>query len=467
MAGMNRFLSRASRAAPLAPSLAVAFAAALAAAIGCGTAGSPTRPNLLVIVVDTLRADHVGAYGSTRKATPRIDALAARSLVVENAWSQSSWTKPSIASLMSSMPESSHGVRRGFVDRLGARVETLAEQLSAAGYRTGAVSENPHVNSAFGFDQGFEHFEGRKDFRGDAATSGERAIAWLESLDGSEPFFLYLHLVDPHGPYTPGAKLREIFTSGLEPASPAVAKGRLAPLLDGEKAVDLVPGDVRFLEALYDAELIMTDAVVGGMLDYLEMKGLEERTVVLLTSDHGEEFLEHGSLKHGYWLYEETLRIPLILHVPGASPHRSRDTWVQLLDVAPTLLDLLGVDAPESFEGRSFASLLAGEELGPQSLFFETHYQGAARRALRSGRYKLVVDEVAGTSELYDLVNDPGEEIDLADARPEIVLALADEIASRAEGAVPEDTLEGELAPEIRQALEELGYLDGETTDAR
>ncbi len=130
--------------------------ALLAAAVSCAEPDVRAQRNLLIIVVDTLRADHVGAYGSGRGATPRIDELASRSLVVENAWSQSSWTKPAIASLMTSLHERSHGVHKGFVDRLGAPLETLAERLAAAGYRTGAVSENPHVAPIFGFDQGFE-----------------------------------------------------------------------------------------------------------------------------------------------------------------------------------------------------------------------------------------------------------------------------------------------------------------------
>ncbi len=419
-------------------------------------------------MIDTLRADRVGAYGSRRGATPRIDELASRSLVVENAWSQSSWTKPAIASLMTSLHERSHGVHKGFVDRLGAPLETLAERLAAAGYRTGAVSENPHVAPIFGFDQGFEFFEGRKDFRGEAVVSAERALQWLADLPPAAPFFLYLHLLDPHGPYTPPPRIREAFTRGLTAVRPPVERGRIKPLLDGEKAVDLVPGDVRFLEALYDAELRSTDAAVGAVLAHLEQRGLAERTIVLLTSDHGEEFMEHGSLKHGYWLYEETVRIPLILHVPGAEPRRSSDTWVQLVDVAPTVLELLGVSVPKAFEGRSFVPLLEGKELGPQPLLFETRYKQAARRAYRAERYKLIVDDKTGTRELYDLEADPGEREDLAARRPDKVEELTRRMQAARTGAPGQsEKLDVALDPEARAALEHLGYVEGEGQGSR
>jgi arylsulfatase A-like enzyme len=442
--------------------------AVLSTALGCAEPGPPAQPNLLVVVIDTLRADHVGAYGSHGGATPRIDELAARSLVVEHAWSQSSWTKPAIASLMTSLHERSHGVHQGFSDRLAAPLETLAELLAAAGYRTGAVSENPHVNPAFGFDQGFGFFEGRKDFRGSAVVSAERALQWLADLPEHTPFFLYLHLVDPHGPYTPAANVREMVTEGLTAERPLVEAGRINQLLDGEKAVALAPGDVRFLEALYDGELRTTDAVVGAVLDHLELRNLSDKTIVLVTSDHGEEFMEHGSLKHGYWLYEESVRIPLILHVPGAEPRRSEETWVQLVDVAPTLLELLGIEAPSTFEGRSFAPLLRGSELGEQPLVFETRYRGVARRALRDGRHKLIIDDKTGARELYDLEADPTEQDDLALRHPDVARELESRMQAAHRGSPGQGEQRDEgLDPSIRAALEHLGYVEGRSESGR
>jgi arylsulfatase A-like enzyme len=427
------------------------------ASLGCA---EPQEPNVLVIVVDTLRVDRVGLYGHDVATTPAIDALGARSLVVENAYSQSSWTKPSVGSLMTSVHERLHGARRSSSDRLAESLDTLPELLAAAGYQTAAVSENPHVHPTFGFGQGFEHFETSQGYVGDPIWAVESAIEWLDSRWTHEPFFLYLQILDPHGPYTPTRENHQRFTAGLAAERPDVATGRIAELLDGEKSVVLTPGDVRYLSALYDAEILETDSAVGRLLGWLEDEGVARKTIVLLTSDHGEEFFEHGSIKHGYWLFEETIRIPMILHVPGREPRRHTGSRVQLIDVAPTILELVGQEVPEHFEGRSIVPLLSGVDLPPRPLLFETHFRGTSKRAVLVENHKLVVDDTTGTRQLYDLTADPGETQDIASVRPEVVQQLEAVLDAGSQAtAGAGDPIEGELDPAIRDALERLGYV--------
>ncbi len=435
----------------------------LLGACGVSDAGGEAR-NVLLIVVDTLRADHVGAYGYAGETTPRIDALAREGLVFERAYAQSSWTKPSIASIFTSLPASQHRVlEESVANRLGDDLSTLAELLGQAGLRTAAFVENPHVVSATGFDQGFERFEGpldwsHDDWVADCDVTAQRAIAWMDEC-GSEPWFTYVHLLDPHDPYDQGDFAQ------VEAAdwSESVAQGKVIDLLDPSTDLprrSLDPEELRQLVALYDDEVRHVDAAVGRILDALDRMGRREDTLVVLTSDHGEEFLEHGRLRHGYHLYEETVRVPLIVSVPGRGPERFPERPVRHVDLAPGILGSLGLDVPEAFTGKHFLAHHETPGTGLEPVVCETAMRGLWRRSLRLGRWKLLRDELRDTSELYDLEKDPAEERDLGELEPEVLRDLETLLGElrrpRALSSSP-----GELEPEVLEALERLGYSGG------
>ena len=446
--------------------------AAAAACVACLLVGCSATPeesadwNVLLVVVDTLRADHLGAYGYGRPTSPAIDAFAAQSLVVEHAYAQSPWTKPSVASILTSLYSSQHRVQAESTgNRLDADIVTLPELLWVAGYRTAAFSKNPHIQKATGFGQGFEAFEARTGWkRSDNAWITSRAVAFLSNEAAGRPFFLYLHYLDPHEPFRPPPGIRAEVTSGLHTDRDAVRGGEFTPLLDHDNldypAVDFSEQDVAYLSALYDGEIMAIDREIATLLEALERAGQSERTLVLITSDHGDALDEHGRFGHGYDLYDEVLRIPFILHVPGSQARRERETVVRQIDIAPTVLDLLGLAVPDAFEGRSIAPLVRGETLGEAHAVAETFFRGQRRRSVRGAHWKLLVDDASGAVELYDVRADAQEQRDLSAARPDVARSLQTllDAETGGAGAAPTGSV-GEVDPELEAALRELGYL--------
>jgi arylsulfatase A-like enzyme len=426
------------------------------------------RANVVVIVIDTLRADRLGAWGGPRPTSPRLDALAGESLAFERAIAQAPWTKPSLASLFTSLHPGQHGATQETTENhLAPSLSTLAESFQRGGYRTGAVSENPHVSPSTRFDQGFERMATLSGFRGDRAWVVQAAREWFSERDAgadARPFFLYVHFLDPHGPYEPGSPWRQRFLEGLSSDQPLVREGKVGPLAEGTRAmVELSPGDVEVLRALYDAEIRETDAALESLLSELDSRGLLPHTVVLVTSDHGEEFLEHGTLKHGYQLYEESLRVPLLLRVPGVAARRERDVEVSHLDLAPTLLELVGLPVPATFQGRSLVPLLRGEPLERAPIVSETSWRGIDKATARLDRWKLIVDRTSGERLLFDLESDPHERNAFDPDAPEHAAVVAELAAAleRARRPPPGLELEGSSGTgdaSAEEALRALGY---------
>jgi len=446
--------------------LQAALALVAVACAGCGSqsgVASRERPNIVCVVIDTLRADHLGLYGYQRPTSPALDELGRRALVVDRMIAQSSWTKPSVASLFTSLNPSQHrAVEETTQNVLAGSLTTLAEILQQEGYRTAGFSENPHIGPSTRFDQGFDLFQTLGGFDGNKDFVVQGARAFLEQATNQrDPFFLYLHILDPHGPYEPGPERRSEFLGDLESSDARVRQGRVGQLAEGTQLLaQLTPQDLDYLRALYDAELRQTDQVVAELLTRLEQLGLRERTIVLVTSDHGEEFLEHGTLKHGYQLFEETVRVPLILAVPGAPARRVGDAALQHIDLAPTLLELVGLPVPGTFRGQSFAGLLRGESLPERPMVLETAWRGVDIKALRRGRWKLIVDRVAGTRRLFDLETDPAELHDRSASEPGLVDELEAELTRATaplSGLQPDDA-SGAGDPQAERALRALGY---------
>ncbi len=449
------------------PLTVLALAALLTAGIACDrrTAGGPPapgrRPHLVVLLVDTLRADHLGAYGYARATSPNIDALAAQGIRFSRAFSSSSWTRPAVGSLFTSLLPSEHGAV-GTTQPLAEGFPTLAELLHAAGYRTIGVSANfAHVQPATGFARGFDDFVAptvevgandpfylfeRRDAQGvshrvrDArgAELNEVVLSRLpERLD--QPVFLYVHYMDPHFPYAPPAPFARRFV----PPN--------ATLID--------PMD------LYDGEVASVDAAIGQLRTALSARGFGADTVTVVVADHGEEFGDHGGWYHGKTLYREVLQVPLVIHDGRrAGAGEVRDVPVDLLDLPTTLLALAGVPAAPGMRGRDLLSDPA--ELPQRDLVAELHGEEQMERVYGPRWHVLALtrwpwtwlahrDE---TRELYQLERDPEEwrPLAAADAPPGLAAAAAQAAlaATRPTAGTPGHAIDAET----RDALRALGY---------
>jgi arylsulfatase A-like enzyme len=453
-------------AAAAACGLAAATLGALAAA-GC-RGFDPHRQDIVLVVVDTLRADHLGVYGYGRPTSPRIDRLAAGGAVFDNAWSAAPWTLPSVMSIVTGRYPSDHRVENDGL-RLPDGVPTLAGTLRGAGYRTGGFVAHVYVSRLFGFDRGFDVYEdfglALPDYRleaglePDAARVTDAALDWLRR-QGKEPVFLLAHYFDPHWPYAAPGEDRDAFPSAYD--GPLGADyDSLSRYLDPRVPI---PDEYRaFLINRYDGEIRWTDRQIGRLLDGVAAAGRGARAWVILTADHGEEFKEHGSMGHGRQLYEESIRVPLVIAraaagaAPagggaGATPRGGAGGPVRVaapvgaIDLLPTIVDLAGAGTvPERLRGLSLAGFVADagpEPAGPGSawpgargptappdgdriLVSETIRLNAYRKAVRQGPLKLIrfMDDNAWS--LYDLAADPGETRDLSEARPAEARRLA------------------------------------------
>ncbi|MBZ5558873.1 MAG: sulfatase-like hydrolase/transferase [Acidobacteriia bacterium] len=408
--------------------------------------------NVLLITIDTLRLDRVGAFGGPAGLTPHLDRLAAEGLRLTRTYSSAPLTLPSHTSIMTAVSPPVHGVRTNGLFRLGAALPTLATVLKAAGYRTGAFVGAFVLDARFGLNRGFDVYDDRygEKHTGDPTEGAERraeevikpAAAWI--LDGghpssatshqppaTNPWFAWVHLYDPHEPY----RAPEPYASQHEP---------------------------------YDAEVAYADAMVGRLLDDLRSAGQLDRTLVVVASDHGESLGEHGERTHGVFTYDATMRVPWIVWAGSRLPSASTDALVRLIDVAPTTLDLVGVAAPPSFEGRS-----ALPEAGCRTWFAQTPpartayieamdanltRNWAPLTGIVSGSAKLIELPIP---ELYDLSSDPKEATNLftRDAeRARTLSALLRESTSAflSRGSAAEKTT---LGGEARQRLQALGYV--------
>jgi arylsulfatase A-like enzyme len=427
-------------------------------------------PDVIVVLADTLRADRLGAYGGPPGLTPFLDRLAASGVVFTNAYSTTSWTNPAVASLFTSRYPSQHHVAR-FDSRLADDEVTLAERLAAHGYRRVGMVGNFRLTEALGFAQGFDAWFPRMirakprayQLTQDTVRFYDRHVApYPWSRWTRRPLFLYLHFMDPHAPYDPPPAARAGRVGAPPPGtSEADATGRL---LDVERWGDLSPAEVQYLASLYDAEIAALDTQLARLFRRLDRRGLLDHAVVVVTADHGEEFREHGSLQHGTALYQESVRVPLIMAGVGLPAGRVVADEVSIVDVAPTLLALVGAAPEPRFEGRSLQGLLAApadrrdvvlelEPIGP-SIDFRRHAAGLVHDGLA------VLLQPGGDAAAYDLRNDPHE----TQPNPP---TLAQEAATlrarldqrRAAFATRAGTAEtAPLDPELRERLRALGY---------
>lgn len=437
----------------------------LAVLFGAGSCrpAAPPRPNVLLVLVDTLRAENLSLYGYSRPTSPRLEALAGSAAVFLNARSQAPCTFPSANSMLTGeFPQAFLGQPGGAMGIPPER-RSLAELLAARGYRTAAVSASPIVrkspsrfNPGGGFERGFERFE-EDCLWGNAACVNAAALRLVDSFGA--PFFLYLHYLDPHGPYRPPADFPRRFAPAGYSGGPGVAEGDPNPLAKALEAGQApARADLDHLEALYDDEIAYFDARFGELLEALAARGKLDDTLLILVADHGEEFFEHRQLKHCHTLFDTETRTPLLIRPPGGLTRGRRIAGeVANLDVVPTVLDYLdSSDEAGALPGASLRPWLEGAGK-PRPAFAAW---GSLRAVTFAGR-KLVYDLATDRFALYDLTTDPGETTDLIERRPDWVSPLRRQLFTwliEQEGADSRQrSLEQGAA--ARERLRSLGYL--------
>lgn len=397
-------------------------AAFLVTVVGCAPLESPPGgdgppPNVILIMVDTLRADHMSTYGYQRVTTPFIDGLASRSVVFERARSQAACTFPSVNSLLTS--RYAFDFYRQDAGQMGIPdvYPALAEVLAAAGYRTIAVSASPIVratgsdeNPNGGFGRGFGEFD-ESCLWGTAECVNARALALTEDVE--EPFFLYLHYMDPHGHYAPPESYEKQF-AGPYDGYDFIAAGDHNPIADmlyaGGPELEITERDIQHLVDLYDDEIRYLDSQLQLLLKRWMDSGLLDHSLLVLTSDHGEEFMEHGQVGHCRGVWDTLTRVPLIFRLPDIEVGRRIDSAVQLVDVVPTLLDELTIQpAGLVAEGASLSQVMRGEPATRHYAFTDQ----SRFRAVDDGLKQLILDGIESTVTLFDLRADPLAQHDL------------------------------------------------------
>jgi arylsulfatase A-like enzyme len=429
-------------------------------------------PDIFVYLIDTLRADALGVYGSSRPTSPRIDQFSRDAVVFERAYSASAWTLPATFSVLSGLYPSHHGVVLPG-DRLPPDLQPwLPELLSRSGYETLGISQWLLGGDPFGLERGFESFylDIRQTEKNPSCTS--RWFLWhhlLQRQHPDKPLFAYLHVVDPHALYRPRGEDGR-FARELPGTLPARLYDPNAFLASG---LGRNPADVEHLRALYDGEVHAADRAFGTFVDLLKFFGLYDRSLIVLLGDHGEEFYEHGGFDHGRTLYDELLRVPLIVKLPRSQQAGTRvAVAVSLIDVAPTIAALAGVAAAEaSFDGIPLPTAgraTAGRagDAPPRPIFAATHAGAVNLRAVRQGALKCIenvgrVDRFsrpAPAIQLFDLAADPGERSPLppSDVRFERCRAL---LRRAPPGGSPEKVPARALSPEAQARLRALGYI--------
>lgn len=414
-------------------SVIIVMGTSLTAPVFAAAAGGPGKtPNIVVIVMDTVRQDHLSCYGYSRNTSPNLVKLSKESRMFNNAYSTSGWTPPAHASLFTGLFAASHkATQENFV--LGDDATTIAEVLSDHGYETFGISENPMVSRGTNFSQGFSTYDEtwrnkNKKSRENPAYKCFKNI--LEKRDKQKPFFLFINFIEPHSPYNSSRQFLNRFVSDR---SIKVFSHMLVHYYTGKKV--FTPAEMNHLKELYDAEIFYVDHVIGKIIDDLKRESLWEETVFIVTSDHGENFGEHQLMAHVFSLHQALIKIPLLIHYPAFFPPGSKeDKPVQLTDIFPTLLGLAGIDQKKyPNQGRD---LLKTKLRDDYAVFSEYYYPDQVLRvfgkkgndhaalakykrrikSVISGNFKLIWGSDK-KHELYDLKKDPTETTNLVNDR--------------------------------------------------
>ncbi|HEX9792718.1 MAG TPA: sulfatase [Planctomycetota bacterium] len=470
------------------------------------TEAARAKPQILFYLIDTCRADQLGFYGQERDTTPFLDALAEKSVVFERCYSQGPWTKPSMASLLTSHYPSETGMHAMFA-RLDDDWLTMPEALRDAGWHTAGFSANPIMGAWSNYAQGFDEFvesitlnnaDPIHNASGSAQILGDAVLRRL-AHPLPRPTFLYMHAVDPHEEYAPAPEFLAMFAdperepsyrewwSLLLQTRPDVPGNHLTEANFDMAGVD--PGEfVDYGRDLYDADVRATDHQIERLWKRLQDDGWDDNTVVVVTADHGEEFFEHGGTSHAYSVYNELLHVPLLIYAPGRLPGGLRISGpVRSIDVYPTLMALLGVDIPEGLRGRNLLPVIeaaaAGDDPGPAPAVFSELSEDPFGRhadsgsgiamAVIEGRWKFILQLRSPSGremprkQLFDLEADSGETNNLAAEHPELVARFVHRLENWKARNMGHDSGAQELDPAtldpaVLAQLAALGYIDGD-----
>jgi arylsulfatase A-like enzyme len=445
----------------------------LASLIGFAGCTSPTPPprNIILISLDTLRADHLGCYGYHRDTSPCIDTFAKESVIFEKAVVQSPWTLPSHMSIMTSLYPSFHGVI-GPDNRLADEHVTLAELLKGAGYKTAAFADGAFLRKVYGFCQGFDLYDG--DEKIGIKRILPKVKKWLDE-NKSKPFFLFLHCYDIHFPYAPPAPYDKIFhdfsyTGHLTPDVETIKAARY-------KKITTNDDDVRHFVALYDGGIRYTDAHIGEFLAYLKEAGLYDQSLIIITSDHGEEFKEHGSFDHWQLYYRPNLHVPLIMRIPDYPKKEIRiKDLAQSIDIMPTILELAGRPAHPKAQGQSLVSLINGQKTFLNRTIWKSYNAwekdsvisfaeqpgespGAYDCSIINDGYQMVYKLKPYSIELFNIITDPLTQNNIAEGCKDI----SERLSSKVNDYLNKKNMywgpTATLDEETREQLKALGYV--------
>ena len=434
--------------------------------LGCGSPG-PSLPQpgapIIIIDIDTLRADHLGCYGYQRPTSPNIDGFAAESVLFEWAFSQAPNTPPSQTSILTGLYPGTHGMIED-EDIVPDGITTLAEALAAHGMMTTGFHDGGYMSDHFNIGQGFQIYDNN---RGQGLKGiGPKVFDWLRE-NHDQPFLLFVHTYDTHTPYDPTPPFDALFVDEVPPPSPGFSptteqmeKIRLSKYT--EERLMLADNDLGYAMARYDAEIAYVDDWFGEFMALIRELGLDDRATIVFISDHGEEFQEHGSVLHEK-LYATVTRVPLIVRLPGGGISRRVPQTVQAMDIMPTLLDLAGCPIPDEVQANSLTSLIFGVDgEHPLTAFGESPFFGE-RRFIATGRHHLLFTKKNKTSELYDFRIDPLEQIDISSEQTAETARLQDLIEDWDENIrlpFQHDSQDGEDIDEATlEQLKELGYI--------
>ncbi len=447
--------------------------ACLAAAIyGCPRGGE--KPSVVMVIIDTLPAGHVGCYGYERSTTPRLDDFAKDGVRFERAIASAPWTLPSIAGLFTGAYPSRHKAGTHLdpptmADRrmtpMRPDMVTLAELFQERGYKTVGFFQNPFVHPGFGLDKGFDLY----DYQGGdelnirpAPLVTAAANKWIDE-NGGDPFFMVVHYFDPHLAYNPPLMTALPYINEYKGELKIPFDPEMEDLRSGKTV--LSPEDKEYVKGLFDGEIVAVDKELGVFLKRLKEKGIYDKSLIIVTSDHGEEFWEHGGFEHGHSLHREVLEVPLVIKYPGQS-HAGAEVkeYVSLLDVFPTVAEFMGWTTPFTIDGVSLYPRGGALKVPPHVIVSENLHYGPQRQAFYAENFKLIINVESGKIEVYDLSADPGETNNVFGAAklPEAVKNQVKSIAADLEALLNEEApAAAQLDKDTIEKLRSLGYITG------
>ncbi|MHC5085000.1 MAG: sulfatase-like hydrolase/transferase [Planctomycetota bacterium] len=442
----------------------LALAAVITAIVAYRHFSAPKIRHIVLISMDTTRADYLSCYGYQHKTTPNIDAVAAEAVRFEQAIAPIPLTLPSHSTMLTGTIPPYHGIHDNLNYMLADSNLTLAEMLKASGYTTGGIISSYVLEEGFGLGQGFDTYDDEFDEidnqLGAERRGGEvsaHAIKWLDE-NRDEDFFLFLHYYDPHSPYDPPEPYRGLFGS--------IAAAEAIGLTDNTSLTADTDEKKKVFKLTYAEELAYTDHCIGQVINKLKSLDLYDSTLLIITGDHGEAFGEREEMGHGYYIYQESIHVPLIVKLPGQQTAKTVSGAVGLIDITPTVCSLLGIEAPQYIQGRDLSGALFDEPLEDDDRYIysesllATKYKASPLLAVTGNRFKYIQ---TARPELYDLIDDPGETHNLVDAQSQRARILQDVLGVMLEESLAAGTPDSalELDEESLKKLQSLGYVGG------